>query len=1232
MSGVVRSLSRCLLPAEATREAGGSKDKIRERDAVQEREARRRSREIDSMLARERRAVRRLVKILLLGAGESGKSTFLKQMRIINGKEFDKKALLDFRDTIFENIIKGMRVLVDLQTDPSLFGCISSGLTKPLLQLQTDPSLFGCISSGLTKPLLQLQTDPSLFGCISSGLTKPLLQLQTDPSLFGCISSGLTKPLLQLQTDPSLFGCISSGLTKPLLQLQTDPSLFGCISSGLTKPLLQLQTDPSLFGCISSGLTKPLLQLQTDPSLFGCISSGLTKPLLQLQTDPSLFGCISSGLTKPLLQLQTDPSLFGCISSGLTKPLLQLQTDPSLFGCISSGLTNPLLQLQTDPSLFVASAANHLLARLLTFHQPATTSHTTQGNGLTAPPNKEEVDLDVTMETSPGSGCSVTMEILKHLESSLESDSHTQVLQGLRLLALTLPKLEAPLRGLVIRRVLRPLEGLVLEGRRAVTQPLMDVLLATYRSGPCDSRLVSLMASMLNSQNPSDAALCAAATLHPETCPPGLRQKVVAVLLTPLQMVTGVTLLDGSNDRHTDQQTDHRHTDRQTDHRHTGQQTDHRHTDQQTDHRHTDQQTDHRHTDGQTDHRQAEKDHRHTGQQTDHRHTDQQADHRHTDQQIENRHTDQQTDHRHTDGQTDHRHTDQQTDHRQAEEDQDRHTDQQAYHRQAEEDQDRQTEGRSSLSLLLDHLNHKPSCISLLCVSVSSAPYITDMESSASVILAVVSLLRICNGHSPESKAAIGCSKASTNLIGCSKVQRCGLDCLASLSTCPGAVERAVEVFRVLVQNLQNPDSDPTVLQKTYQAMLRWLSVSAESSSLADLVNEDLLPVLKKRVCDVRWEVRDSTLEFLGRLCEALRCTVTPILLEALCDQESYVRATAISALARTLSDQQGEPGNRTQEETLGQLLDILSQDSEVFPRRAVVQFFISWLKTHPSSSSSSSLRSVLSLGSTDLDWEVKVHTLELVELLMEETLPGHQGSELGSAPPSYGGSGGTNLLTHTDLTHPYAVTPSQPSPLLTHTTTDTHTPPTHPSVVCGLSRLVDLGVVTALLNGLFDCDRPVALKACSLLLRLRDAVCVSRSLRKGAMTTDDTTATVATVTFDLRGQVWEREVTRKLQEKRGSDWVKESREVACDRPNRNRVSDRTDGAGSEACDRSTGKSVCEGSARVCEVLWSLGLEERQSVSSQSSDHVQNSPLSLLEDILNATDTSHTDEVIVDCY
>ncbi|MFT7798050.1 guanine nucleotide-binding protein subunit alpha-12 [Arapaima gigas] len=109
MAAVLRALRSCLLPAQGGHEPSSAKQRSRER----EREARRRSREIDSMLARESRSVRRLVRILLLGAGESGKSTFLKQMKIIHGQEFDQKALLDFRDTIFDNIVKGMRVLVD---------------------------------------------------------------------------------------------------------------------------------------------------------------------------------------------------------------------------------------------------------------------------------------------------------------------------------------------------------------------------------------------------------------------------------------------------------------------------------------------------------------------------------------------------------------------------------------------------------------------------------------------------------------------------------------------------------------------------------------------------------------------------------------------------------------------------------------------------------------------------------------------------------------------------------------------------------------------------------------------------------------------------------------------------------------------------------------------------------------------------------------------------------------
>lgn len=67
----------------------------------------RKSKEIDKCINRDKTYVKRLVKILLLGAGESGKSTFLKQMRIIHGQDFDQRAKEEFRATIYSNVIKG---------------------------------------------------------------------------------------------------------------------------------------------------------------------------------------------------------------------------------------------------------------------------------------------------------------------------------------------------------------------------------------------------------------------------------------------------------------------------------------------------------------------------------------------------------------------------------------------------------------------------------------------------------------------------------------------------------------------------------------------------------------------------------------------------------------------------------------------------------------------------------------------------------------------------------------------------------------------------------------------------------------------------------------------------------------------------------------------------------------------------------------------------------------------
>uniref|UniRef100_A0A8C6M765 BRCA1-associated ATM activator 1 n=1 Tax=Nothobranchius furzeri TaxID=105023 RepID=A0A8C6M765_NOTFU len=373
------------------------------------------------------------------------------------------------------------------------------------------------------------------------------------------------------------------------------------------------------------------------------------------------------------------------------------------------------------------------------------------------------------------------------------------------------------------------------------------------------------------------------------------------------------------------------------------------------------------------------------------------------------------------------------------------------------------------------------------------------------------------------------------------------------------------------------------VLQKSYRTLMKWISACADLSSITDQLRKDLIQVVGKRVCDVRWEVRDSTVEFLGHLAglcdtsEVLlgdRCFTVSLLKEALQDPESYVRASSISALAQTLAPswQQGAV------ELVSRLHEILSQDTEGFSRRAVLQYFITWFSLCPSPTSCSllmqSMHAVLSQGSADLDWEVKVHTLELAELLMDR--PG--------AHP-----------------HPYAVTSNKSD------------------LVGVLSTLVDQGVFLVLLGGLVDCDRPVGLKACQLLMRLRDSVCPLLLGDQRVSAPDE-----PGVSCELPGCGWAQEV-RKILGIEDADPAQKSDVVD---PGDDRKPEQG-GVRDEGC---------MVRVSVCEVLRSLGLDARLSVLTQSSDHVHNSPMSLLQDILTAgsrntqLNSEPGLEVIVDCY
>lgn len=86
---------------------------LRFKFSPEEIEQRYRSLEIDKMIEKDKQKLRRQVKLLLLGAGESGKSTFLKQMRIIHGMKFEPDLVRDFQLVIYNNIVKGMKVLCD---------------------------------------------------------------------------------------------------------------------------------------------------------------------------------------------------------------------------------------------------------------------------------------------------------------------------------------------------------------------------------------------------------------------------------------------------------------------------------------------------------------------------------------------------------------------------------------------------------------------------------------------------------------------------------------------------------------------------------------------------------------------------------------------------------------------------------------------------------------------------------------------------------------------------------------------------------------------------------------------------------------------------------------------------------------------------------------------------------------------------------------------------------------
>ncbi|EEQ91758.1 small G-protein GPA2 [Blastomyces dermatitidis ER-3] len=107
----------------------------------QDRIAARQTATIDKMIRMDKKVQDRTVKILLLGAGESGKSTIIKQMRIIHAGGFPEDERRQTRAVIYSNLVVAFKVLLDIMRTENID--FEHEATMPQAQLldSTEPDV-----------------------------------------------------------------------------------------------------------------------------------------------------------------------------------------------------------------------------------------------------------------------------------------------------------------------------------------------------------------------------------------------------------------------------------------------------------------------------------------------------------------------------------------------------------------------------------------------------------------------------------------------------------------------------------------------------------------------------------------------------------------------------------------------------------------------------------------------------------------------------------------------------------------------------------------------------------------------------------------------------------------------------------------------------------------------------------------------------------------------------------
>ncbi|XP_008289915.1 guanine nucleotide-binding protein G(q) subunit alpha-like [Stegastes partitus] len=122
-------------------------------------------REIERQLRRDKRESHRELKLLLLGTGESGKSTFIKQMRIIHGSGYSESDKKSFTRLVLQNIVTAIQALIHAMMTLRIDYMDNHNISHAAKLSQVDATLVSTLESWQVDAIKRVWSDHGVQKC-----------------------------------------------------------------------------------------------------------------------------------------------------------------------------------------------------------------------------------------------------------------------------------------------------------------------------------------------------------------------------------------------------------------------------------------------------------------------------------------------------------------------------------------------------------------------------------------------------------------------------------------------------------------------------------------------------------------------------------------------------------------------------------------------------------------------------------------------------------------------------------------------------------------------------------------------------------------------------------------------------------------------------------------------------------------------------------------------------------